>query len=122
GLKNNGRPSVLLSTEQILPDGTKKNLAESWGRQYAGADNAGKTAVLDRGLKAQPLSFSNEQTQLVALMQASVRDVANFTGVPASKLGDPTGRNYSTLDQESLAWLDEGLDPWFVCWETQFWD
>jgi HK97 family phage portal protein len=73
-------------------------------------------------LKASRLAFSAEDQQLIETRQFTVRDVANFIGVPPHKLGD-TGRTaYASLEQENQSYLDDALDYWLCVWEAQCWD
>jgi HK97 family phage portal protein len=60
---NGTRLSGVLQTPSMLSQDQIQRLAASWRTQYTGADNAGKTAVLESGLEFKPLSMSNEDAQ-----------------------------------------------------------
>lgn len=107
--KNSGRPAMLLQTEAKLDDKAKKRLREDWERMHVGLDNAGRTAILDNGLKAQSVSMTAEDLDQSGAAQMSLTAIANYTGVPASKLG-ATGRNYASQEQEENAFVADGLD------------
>jgi hypothetical protein len=52
-------------------------------------------------------------------MNFSLRDVANWLGVPPHKLGDNTRTAYNSLEAENQAFLDDSLDYWLVNWEHE---
>ncbi|WP_162271959.1 phage portal protein [Gemmata sp. SH-PL17] len=107
--KNSGRPAMLLETDQAIDDKVKTRLRDDWERMHVGLDNAGRTAILDRGLKAKAVSLNAEQLGAAGAAQMSLVAIANFTGVPASKLG-AGGRNYASQEQEDTAFVADGLD------------
>jgi HK97 family phage portal protein len=117
--KNAVRPSVVLESASNLTEAQITKLRESWERLYTGVDNMHRTVVLPNGLKANPLSFSAQDAQIQQTREMSVRDVANWLGVPPHKLGDNSRTAYASLEQENQAYLDSGLDFWLCSWEYE---
>ena len=97
---NGGRPSGVLYTDADLggktvvksADGTEETVSKkelirrSWERVHAGGDNAFRTAVLDLGLKYQPIAMNNTDAQFVESNDITIADIARFTGVPLHAL------------------------------------
>ena len=93
---NGGRPSGILYTDSDLggmattrdADGneiqvSKKELVRrAWERVHSGSDNAFRTAVLDLGLKYQPIAMNNADAQFVESNDITIADVARFFGTP----------------------------------------
>lgn len=93
---NGGRPSGVLYTESDLggqvtipkADGTtetiskKEQVRRSWEKVHAGGDNAFRTAVLDLGLKYQPIAMNNSDAQFVESNEITIADIARFFGTP----------------------------------------
>ncbi len=91
--RNGGRPSGVLMTETDLsgnsdvtdPDGTpvtrKELVRRSWEKVHSG-DNAFRTAVLDLGLKYEPIAISNSDAQFVESNEITIADVARIFGTP----------------------------------------
>lgn len=93
---NGGRPSGVLYTDTDLSgkvkeqtaDGTvvevsKKELVRrAWEKVHSGGDNAFRTAVLDLGLKYQPIAMNNSDAQFVESNDITIADIARFFGVP----------------------------------------
>jgi HK97 family phage portal protein len=104
--KNSGRPAMVLQTDAKLDDKAKVRLREEWERMHVGLDNAGRTAVLDNGLKAAPVSMTAEDLEQAGAAQMSITAISNYTGVPASKLG-ASGRSYASQEQEDTAFVAE---------------
>jgi HK97 family phage portal protein len=120
-LKRGARPSVILEVPGTLDEPTKAALRAAWERMHAGLDNAHRTAILDRGMKANPISLSSEDAQVLQTRQFQIREVANWLNVPPHKLGDTSRAGYASLEQENQSYLDECLDFWLAVWESECW-
>ena len=92
---NGGRPSGVLYTEAdlagastVVDEVTGKTLSKkevvrrAWERVHSGGDNAFRTAVLDLGLKYQPIAMNNTDAQFVESNDITIADIARFFGVP----------------------------------------
>lgn len=93
---NGGRPSGVLYTDSDLggkeavtdSDGnvteiSKKELVRrAWEKVHSGGDNAFRTAVLDLGLKYQPIAMNNSDAQFVESNDITIADIARFFGTP----------------------------------------
>jgi HK97 family phage portal protein len=89
-----------------------ERITSEWAAKYAGADNAGRVALLQEGMEFKPLSMTNEDAQLVAARQYSVRDIARIYGIPAHMLGDLDRATHSNIEQQSLEFVIYTLMPW----------
>lgn len=116
--KNSGRPAMLLETDARLSDAAKVRLREDWERMHVGLDNAGKTAILDNGLKAKTVGMTAEELEQAGAAQMSLVAISNYTGVPVSKLGG-SGRSYASQEQEDQAFINDGLDFWLNVLEDE---
>lgn len=105
---NSGRPSMILQADRKLPKETKRRILSEWEGMHVGLDNAGKTAILDDGLKAQPISMSAEELDQSGASQMSLVAISNYTGVPVTKLGGQ--KAYTSPEQEDRAFINDGLD------------
>lgn len=128
--QNGGQPSGLLYTDsdlsripdKILADGTKLSAQDivrnEWEKRYGGPVNAGRVAVLDKGLKYQPISISNRDAQFVEQSALSVEDVARFFGVPLYKL-QAGKQSYSSNEQNAIEYVVSTLHPIVSQWEDE---
>lgn len=106
---NDGRVSLILSTDATLDDKTKTRYVEDWKRAHNGVGKSFKMALMDRGLKATPISMSAEELGQDGALQMSLVAISNYTGVPTSKLG-ASGKSYASQEQEDLAFVSDCLD------------
>ena len=128
--QNGGQPSGLLYTDsdlsripdKVLADGTKLSAQDivrnEWEKRYGGPVNAGRVAVLDNGLKYQPISISNRDAQFVEQSALSVEDVARFFGVPLYKL-QAGKQSYSSNEQNAIEYVVSTLHPIVSQWEDE---
>ena len=128
--RNGGHPSGLLYTDadlsrvpdRVLEDGTRisaqDTIRKEWEKRYGGPSNAGCVAVLDNGLKYQPISISNRDAQFVEQSAISVEDVARFFGVPLYKL-QAGKQSYSSNEQNAIEYVVSTLHPIVSQWEEE---
>lgn len=100
---NGARPGGVLQTDQKLDDDTITRLRAKWNDTYGTLENAGKTAVLEQGLKWAALGMSMVDAEAMDARRFSVEEIGRHFRVPMYKLGviergAPT--NINQLDQE----------------------
>lgn len=126
---NGGQPSGILTTEADLGDSIqrtaadgstvyvdpKEELRRSWERVHKGPDNAFRIAVLDLGLKYQPISMTNTDAQFVESNDLRVADVCRFFGVPLH-LAYAGKQSYASNEQNGIEFVNYTL----LGYETQW--
>lgn len=124
-----GQPSGILTTDSDLgnsievlqPDGTKlvvdpkEQLRKSWEAIHRGPGNAFRLAVLDLGLKYQPISMTNVDSQFVESNEVRVIDVCRFFGVPPH-LVYAGKQSYESNEQNGIEFVNYTL----LGYETQW--
>lgn len=116
---NGARPAVILEHPGRLSKRARANLRRTWEKIHAGLENAHRTAILEEGMRVRPFALSARDAQLLEERQMQIREIANFLGLPAHKLGDTSRAGYNSLEQENQSYLDDSLDPWLVGWEEE---
>ena len=117
--RNNATPRVVLEHPSRMKADAAKNLRDSWERLHSGLENQHRTAVLEEGMKANVLSISARDAQLIDQMKFTFIDVANWLKLPPHKVGGDGRTAYASLAQENQAYLDDCLDGWLVTWEEE---
>ena len=118
--ENAARPSVILEHPQSFTDEKAINrLRKQWKKLYTGIDNAHKTVILEQGMKANVLSLSARDSQLIESQQFALTDIANWFNIPPHKLGENTRSAYNSIEAENQSFLDECLDNWLITWEEE---
>ncbi len=111
-LANSARPAGVLETELNLKEEARNNLKRSWAEQYSGADNAGKTPVLESGVTYKPLSIPMRDMQFLELRAFQREEICSWFRMPLYKvqvIGSAQG--FSTLDAQESDYVNSGLIP-----------
>ncbi len=119
---NSARPNVAITYPATMTPEKKTALREAWERAYKGVDNSNKVAILEGGLDLKTFGATNEEAQFLATREFSIRDVANWIGVPPHMLGDTTRTAYASIEQENKSYLQTSLDYWLTAWEEELWE
>lgn len=89
---NGAHASMVLQTDKGMKDTAIESLQRQFGEKYSGLPNAHKLPlVLTDGLKAEALSLSAEDSQLIEARRFQVVDIARAFGVPPHLVGETTG-------------------------------
>lgn len=90
-----------------------------WFRKnHDGEENAGKTGLLTRGIKANVLNMSASDSQFIENRKFQRQDAALWF-LLESILGDDSSVSYNSLEQKNLAYLQNCLGPWLKVWEEE---
>jgi HK97 family phage portal protein len=102
--RNGVRPSGLLKTADTLTLDQRKQAEELLQEKFAGAINAGRPMLLDRGMDWVQLSISPEDAQMLQSRAFSVEEVCRFFGVPPFMVGhtEKTTSWGTGLEQQTL--------------------
>ena len=121
---NGGRPSGVLTAEAdlngdttvTLPDGSTRTvrqkdfLRQEWESVHSGPGKRFRVAVLDLGLKYQPIAMNNADVQFVESKEIRVADVCRFFGVPLH-LVYAGKQSYDSNEQNSIEFVKYTLQP-----------
>lgn len=127
--RSGGQPSGILTTDTDLgdeiavtqEDGTvkmvdpKEHLRRSWEEIHRGPGNAMRLAVLDLGLKYQPISMNNSDAQFVESNEVRVSDVCRFFGVPLH-LAYAGKQSFESNEQNGIEYVNYTLMPYETQW------
>ncbi len=114
---NGARLSGVLQTDSVMTDEAIVRLSDSWTQQFGGYGNAGKTAILENGLKYQQLSMSNEDAQWLESRQFSVEEVCRIFRVPPVLVADLRHANFSNSVEMNRWFVTHTLRRWLTMWE-----
>lgn len=129
--RSGGQPSGILTTdshlgdyEETQPDGTKvvidpkERVRQSWEAIHRGPGNALRVAVLDLGLKYQPISMTNTDAQFVESNEVRVADVCRFFGVPLH-LAYAGKQSYQSNEQNGIEYVNYTLLGYETQWDQE---
>ena len=128
--ESGGQPAGILTAEGDLGgyvlDKNKKPtdvlrkdaLRKEWERVHRGPTNAHRIAILDHGLKYQPITASMADTQFVETHDVTVLDICNFFGVPAYKVNSGK-QSYESNEQNAIEYVTGTLHPNVLQYEQE---
>lgn len=113
--KNGLLPTVAFTIEKIVKSEQREDFKKSID-EYRGALNAGKSPVLEAGMKAERLGIDPGDAQLLESRAFSVEEVCRWFRVDPSLVGHGAAvSNFGTgLEQKLIAFLTFTLRPWLV--------
>lgn len=115
--RRGGSARDILETDQQLSPNVAERTREQWQNLYSGVENAGRTAVLEQGLKVHRLTISHADMQFIEQQRYTVEDIARLFRVPLHMVGDLTHATFSNIEHQQLAFISHTMGPWFARWE-----
>ncbi len=112
---NGANPGGVLEHPGTIKD--PQRVRESWNSVYQGSGNSHRIAVLEEGMKFQPIAISNEQAQFLETRKFQIDEIARIFRVPPHMVGDLEKSSFSNIEQQSLEFVMYTLRPWLVRWE-----
>ncbi len=114
--KNGLRPSGVLSTDQILQKEKRTEIRTDLQQQFGGAMQAGKTMVLEAGMKYQPVTMNPGDVQLLETRAFNVEEICRWYRVPPYMVGhSEKSTSWGTgIEQQMLGFLTFTLRPWLT--------
>lgn len=111
---NGASPSGVLEHPGVIKN--PERVRNAWQKAY-GSGNAHKVAVIEEGMKYQPISIPNNEAQFLETRKFQVEEIARLYRVPLHMIGDLEHATFSNIEQQSLEFVKYTLDPWLVRWE-----
>jgi HK97 family phage portal protein len=97
---NGANPGGVLEHPGVLKDPAK--VRESWNAVYQGSANAHRIAVLEEGMKFQPIGIPPEQAQFLETRKFQINEIARIFRVPPHMVGDLEKSSFSNIEQRAI--------------------
>ena len=110
--RNNAQPGLILTTDQVLNEEQRRGLRESWNARHKGARNAGETAVLSNGLKADTITATNQESQLAELWMQSLLAICRIWRMPPHMIQELGRATWGNLQSEMVSFEKFTIAPW----------
>jgi len=118
-MKNGAMPKGILETDLIFSDISKATrLREEFDQRYAGVDNAGKSILLENGVKFRPLTISPADSELLQSRQYSQQQICGIFRVPPRRIGVSGTTKQSDVEQENKDYYINSLMPLVTAFES----
>lgn len=104
-LANNAEPSGVITYDGQLKKEEERDFLESWEQRHAGAERAGRTALLSGGFSYTKVGLSPADIQYLETLKWDRNEILAVMGVPPAVLGLAEDTNYATaLGQIKVFW------------------
>ncbi len=110
-LQNDMRPPGVLQYEGTMPKAKADELRHSFEEALSGASNAGRSVILEGGLKWQSAGMSPREADWLSLIKVYLRQVAAIFDIPSELLGDSENKTYSNMKEARKAFYLETVLP-----------
>jgi HK97 family phage portal protein len=111
--RNGARPGVALSHPGTLSQKAADRLKLSWEAVSAGADNYGRTVVLEEGMRPEVLSLSAEEAQYIEARRLNREEVIAAYDIPPPAVHDLTRATFSNITAQLRSIYRDTMAP--VC-------
>lgn len=101
----------ILSTDKTLGDKQKIQIKRGWLQAFGRGGESNGVAVLEGGLRYQPVTVNAKDAQLLETREFNVIDICRFFGVSPVKAFDLSKSSYSTVEATNISFLTDTLAP-----------
>lgn len=117
---NDASPRGALETDQALSDKAYARLKEDFIEEHGGLDKKHRFAILEEGLKFNPISLSPQDIMLLDLMRFGVEDVGRIWGISSDMLNlADKAATYASVEQFGIRFTTHTVRPWTVNWDQE---
>lgn len=109
---NSGTPSGVLEHPGVLKEPEK--VRDAWNDAYGGSRNAHKVAVLEEGMKFNPISINPQEAQFLETRKFQVNEICRIFRVPPHMIADLEKSSFNNIEQQSLDFVTNTIRPWLV--------
>src|SRR5512135_3362365 len=114
---NGANINGVLETPQAMSNEALKRFRKLWQENYGGVGNAGKTAILEQGMKWQAIGIAPKDAEFIVSRKFQVTEIARIFRVPPHMLADLERSTFSNIEHQSLEFVRDTIRPWLVRWE-----
>ena len=107
-----GNVGGVLSTDRSLTNEQYERLRQSWQMTHGGLGNAHEVAILEHGLKYEPMRVSMAESEYIKVRVHGAQEVARIFQVPGSMIGLDANVSYNGAEHQDLQYVKHTLLPW----------
>ena len=109
---NGARPSGVLTHPNTVKDPAR--LRESWNAAYGGSANANRVAILEEGMKFEPMTIPNNEAQFLETRKFQVEEICRIFRVPPHLVCNLDHATFSNIEHQSIDFAVHTIRPWLV--------
>jgi HK97 family phage portal protein len=112
--ENGTQLTGVLQSDKTLSEKAIDMLRKTWNQKYGGVGNSNGVAILEDGLKFQPINISPEQAQFLQSRKFSKNEIAAWFKIPPHMIGDLERATFSNIEHQNLNFVQFSLMPYVV--------
>ena len=109
---NGARPSGILTHPNTVKN--PKALRESWNSAYGGSSNSNRVAILEEGMRFEPIAIPNNEAQFLETRKFQVDEICRIFRVPPHLVGNLEHATFSNIEHQSIDFAVHTIRPWLV--------
>lgn len=113
------RPSGVLQTDKKMSPETIAKLRGQWEEMQGGIIRTGRPAILEEGLKWQPMGLTGQDLEFIASRTFQLNSVARLWRVPPHMIGELTKATNNSLTQLSQEYVNFTLSTYTTIWSQR---
>jgi HK97 family phage portal protein len=117
--KNGAHVGGVLEHPGQLTAAAREALKTSISESFSGALKAGKTLVLEEGMKYARTTIPPNEAQFLESRAFSVEEICRWYGVPPHKLAVGDRATFASVEQLNIDFVQQTILPWAVRWEQE---
>jgi len=110
--KNGAKLSGILTHPNKLDKATSDRIRQSWQAAHGGESEAFKVAVVEEGMKFEPISMSAHDAQFIEQRRFQLEEMARIFRVPPHIVGDLSRATFSNIEQQGINFVVYSLQPY----------
>lgn len=110
----------VIETDKVLGEKAYNNFMSTFVSVFAGANNTGKTLILEDGMKLKPVQVNPADAAYIMIQGNITKTVANIYRIPLYLFNEyKEGAQYDNVESQDLSWIKYGIGPKVVQWEEE---
>lgn len=104
-------PGLAIQTEEKLAPAVRKRLEEAFAGGFSGANRAGRTIILEQGLKVRPFTLSPREMDFMQSSKMTRDEILAVFGVPAAVAGISEDVNRASAEAMLYTFAENTILP-----------
>lgn len=110
----------VIEMDETLDPVEYQNFMSSWHRVFSGPNNAGKTAILENGMKLKPIQINPIDAAYLDLSSDARKTIANIYRLPIFLFNEyAEGSQYENIESQNLFFVNYSMAPMAKKWEEE---
>lgn len=111
--------SGVLTHPEHLSDAAYTRLKAEWQENYGGPYASHSPAILEEGMKWEPISIKPEDAQFLGSRQFQVLEICRWFRVPPHKLAELSRATHTNIEHQSIEFVVDTILPWAIKFEYE---